>query len=98
MIQRLHDTASGYRWDCVVMWRAVRGLEGGIFGDVPLHVVDRWACKDRDRFDGHPELQDAIGFAKGELRARREAGGRLVAGEAAGAPPARMPATEPSRD
>ena len=84
MVQRLHDKVSGYRWDCVVMWRAMRGLEGSIFNDVPLNVVDRWSRKERSGFDGHPEIQDAIGYALGELRARRDAGQRLVQGEGVG--------------
>ncbi len=85
MVQRLHDMVSGYRWDCVVMWRAMRGLEGCIFGDVPLNVVDRWSRKERSGFDGHPEIQDAIGYALGELRARRSAGTRPLQGDSGGA-------------
>ena len=97
MVQRLHDTVNGYRWDCVVMWRAMRGLEGRIFDDLPLAVVDRWARKERGGFDGHPEIQDAIGYALGELRARRGSGARPVQGEGVGLRLPLVPSATPSR-
>ena len=75
MIQLLHRSIVTGKWDCLVMWRAITGREGATFQGAPAHVVARWARKDRAGFEGHPEIQDAIGYAHGELRARGLAGG-----------------------
>jgi len=73
MIQRLHCMITARRWEFVIRWRAIRGREGAIFDGAPLDVLTRWAHQDRARFDGYPEIQDAIGYAQGELAARRGA-------------------------
>jgi len=86
MIQRLHRSIVTGKWDCVVMWRAVTGREGATFRGAPAHVVARWARKDRAGFAGHPEIQDAIGYAKGELRARGLSGALDPNGRAVPAP------------
>jgi len=75
MLQSLHRSLSVHCWDWIIMWRAIRGREFA-FGNVPTDVVSRWAAEDVARFDGFPEIQDAIGYAQGELSARRGNRGR----------------------
>ena len=75
MIQFLHRSIDASKWDGIVLWRAVTGREARTFDGAPLDVVTRWAHKDRARLHGHPEIQDAIGYAQGELQARGIAGG-----------------------
>jgi len=92
MIRGLHRKVSDFWWDCAVTWRALRGREARIFHGVPLEVVGRWARKERGGLDGHPEIQDAIGFALGELHARCGTGALPGPCRVAGARPATPPA------
>ena len=71
MLQRLHHAFTMRCWDWIVMWHAVT-CRWFVFRDAPRAVVERWAQAEPARFDGYPEIQDAIGYAQAELSSRRD--------------------------
>jgi hypothetical protein len=75
MLRRLHRALGGSLWDLIIMWRAVRSSQPD-FGDAPIEVVRRWSGENTLRFEGYPEIQDAIGYAQAELWVRERLAAR----------------------
>jgi hypothetical protein len=71
MVTHLIQVLGQRRWDWILIWHAVT-CRWSIVRVAPTVVLERWARTALVRFDGYPEIQDAIGYAQAELRARRE--------------------------
>ena len=100
MLAHLTHKLHMLRWDGIVMWHAVT-CRWTVFRDAPMAVVERWAGTPSARFAGHPEIQDAIGYAQAELSSRQREARRLqvtLRCQASAAAPRCDPAPEgPSR-
>lgn len=57
------------RWNLKIGFRALTGRRF-LFTDAPYTIVAAWATKNVEDFAGWPELQDAVGYAQGELAQR----------------------------